>query len=109
MADHPYLTATDDGVLVDVHVQPGAHRPRVVGRHGDALKVAVAAPPVEGRANDAVVKAIAEVFGVPVADVTITSGQTARRKRLRVAGIDERSAQVAVDAALGTGGRPGRR
>ncbi len=109
MADHPYLHPTDDGIFVDVHVQPGAHRARVVGRHGDALKIAVAAPPIEGRANDAVVKAIAEVFGVPASDVTITSGDTGRRKRLLVAGVDERGAQVAVDNALAGGSRPGRR
>jgi uncharacterized protein (TIGR00251 family) len=109
MADHAYLTAADGGVYVDVHVQPGAHRPRVVGRHGDALKVAVAAPPIAGRANEAVVKAIAEVLGVAAGDVALASGETSRRKRLFVKGIDEKTAQVAFDAALADSSRPGRR
>ena len=109
MADHPYLHTTEDGVLVDVHVQPGAHRARVVGRYGDALKLAVAVPPLGDRANEAVVKAIAEMFGVPLADVTITSGETGRRKRVRVSGVEERAAQVAIDAVLADGSRPGRR
>lgn len=109
MADHAYLTAADDGVYIDVHVQPGAHKPRVVGRHGDALKVAVAAPPIQGRANDAVVKAIAEVLGVATADVAVTGGETSRRKRLFAKGVDEKAAQTAFDAALADAGRPGRR
>ena len=109
MADHAYLTAADDGLYVDVHVQPGAHRPRIVGRHGDALKVAVAAPPIEGRANEAVVKAIAEVLGVDAADVTLASGETSRRKRLFVKGVDEKVAQIAFEAALSDSSKPGRR
>lgn len=108
MADHPFLTAADEGVYVDVHVQPGAHRPRVVGRHGDAVKVAVAAPPVDGRANEAVVKAIADVLGVPGADVTVASGQTARRKRLFVSGVTEKAAQIAFDVALADASTPRR-
>jgi uncharacterized protein (TIGR00251 family) len=109
MADHAYLTAAEDGVYVDVHVQPGAHRPRVVGRHGDALKMAVAAPPVGGRANEAVVKGIAEVLGVAVADVALATGETSPRKRLFVKGIDEKAAQIAFDAALSDSSKPGRR
>ena len=108
MADHAYLTAADDGVYVDVHVQPGAHRPRVVGRHGDALKVAVAAPPVGGRANEAVVQAIAQVLGIAAADVAVASGQTSRRKRLFVTGVAEKAAQTAFDAALADSSTPRR-
>lgn len=109
MADHAYITPADDGVYVDVHVQPGAHKARVVGRYGDALKLAVAAPPVGGRANEAVVKAIAEVLGIAAGDVTIASGETGRRKRLFAKGLDERAAQVAFDSALAATSRPGRR
>jgi uncharacterized protein len=109
MADHAYLTPADDGLYVDVHVQPGAHRPRIVGRHGDALKMAVAAPPVGGRANEAVVKAIADVLGVAAGDVKVARGETSARKRLFVSGIEEKAAQIAFDAALADSSKPGRR
>jgi uncharacterized protein (TIGR00251 family) len=100
MASHPELRSTDDGVLLAVHVQPGAGRTEVVGRHGDALKVRVGAPPSGGRANDAVVALVAEAFGVKAAAVTVTSGATNRQKRLRIEGLDLDAATVVVDRLL---------
>ncbi|MGH9039851.1 MAG: DUF167 domain-containing protein [Acidimicrobiia bacterium] len=104
---------TDDGVLLQVHVQPGAGRSAVVGRHGDALKVRVAAPPVEGRANEATEALLAEALGLDRADVELTSGATSRSKRYRLRNIDaeefDKRLRVALDAANapegGTGGR----
>jgi uncharacterized protein len=102
-----------DGVVLRVHVQPGAGRSAVVGRHGDALKVRVAAPPVEGRANDATRSLLAEALAVPEADVELTSGQSSRAKRFRLKGIDAEEAdkrlRVALDDAKTTDGRSGRR
>lgn len=69
-----------------VHVRPGGRRDAVEGSHGDALAVRVAAPPTDGRANDAVRALLAEAFGVARREVEITSGHTARRKRVRVGG-----------------------
>jgi len=109
MAEYPYLTVTDDGIYVNVHVQPASHKARIVGTHGDALKIAVAAPPVGGKANEAVTQAIADVLGVPAGDVSITSGDTGRRKRLFVAGVGEKAAHSAFDAAFAEIARPGRR
>lgn len=100
MASHPELRSTDGGVLLAVHVQPGAGRTEVVGRHGDALKVRVAAPPAGGRANDAVVALVADAFGVKPAAVTVTSGATNRQKRLRIDGLDEEAAIVVIDRLL---------
>jgi uncharacterized protein (TIGR00251 family) len=96
-----------------VHCQPGAGRTQVVGRHGDALKVRVAAPPEAGRANDALLATLAEGLGVPAASVTLAAGATSRRKRVRVAGLEagelaDRLATL-VDAEAGPGGRRGRR
>ncbi len=99
------ITAGVDGIYIDVHAQPGARRPRVVGPHGDALKVAVSAPAVSGQANEALLLAVAAVFGVPVGDVSLTSGHNSRRKRMFVKGIDERSAWERVEVALSH--RPG--
>lgn len=70
-------------VLV-LHVQPGARRTEVVGTHGQALKVKLAAPPVDGKANDELLRYLAEAFGVPLRNVALLSGATGRSKRVRV-------------------------
>lgn len=76
----------EDGgaVVLTLHVQPGASRTEVAGMHGDALKVRLAAPPVEGRANDALRRYLADAFGVPMRNVVIERGETSRRKVVRV-------------------------
>ena len=101
MSDHPELAPTDGGVILAVHVQPGAGRTEVVGLHGDALKVRVAAPPADDRANAAVIDLVAKEFNLKRADVTITSGDKSRAKRLRLNGLDMRQASQAVERLLG--------
>jgi uncharacterized protein (TIGR00251 family) len=81
------MRAVEGGILLAVHVQPGASRSEVAGLHGDALKVRVASPPVDGRANAALVNFVAELLAVPRAGVRIISGQTGRRKLLRIEGL----------------------
>ena len=76
-------------VLLTVHVQPGAKRTEVAGVHGDALKIRLAAPPVDGRANDCLLAFLAERLGVTRAAVELVSGATARRKRVRLAGVSD--------------------
>ncbi len=80
-----WLHVDDDGCIVTLHVQPGAKRTEVVGEHGDALKLRLAAPPVDGRANDALVMFLAEVLDISRQSVVLLSGQSSRRKRLRIA------------------------
>jgi uncharacterized protein (TIGR00251 family) len=77
----------DGGVTFDVLVQPRASRPGVGPAVGDRLRVAVAAAPVDGKANDAVARALAEAFGVARSAVAIVRGQTSRRKTVRIAGL----------------------
>ncbi len=79
--------SNDDGVSFAVRVQPRARRNAIVGELGDALKIALTAPPVDGRANEACVEFFAELFDVPRSSVTITSGQSSRNKVIRVMGI----------------------
>lgn len=67
-----------------VYVQPGARRTEVVGVHDDALKVRIAAPPVEGKANAELVRFLAQALGVPKQQVRITRGAGARRKQVEV-------------------------
>ena len=101
-------------VVLRLHVQPGAGRTSVLGIHGDALKVRVAAPPVDGRANSALVEFLATEFGLKPADVTLVSGASSRSKRFKLAGLEPEAADAAVERLLagpGTGGqrRSGRR
>ena len=80
---------TSEGVTFTVKVHPRARKNAVTGVVGDALKLAVTAPPVEGRANQAVVEFFADLFEIPSASVTIASGETGRRKVVRVTGVSK--------------------
>jgi len=71
-----------------VHVQPGAKRSSVAGPHGERLKLRVAAPPSEGRANAAVIAFVAERLGVPRGQVSIVRGEHSRDKVIAVATPD---------------------
>jgi uncharacterized protein len=73
-----------DALVLALHVQPGAKRTQLAGRHGDALKLRLAAPPVEGRANDALRAFLADAFGVPQRKVTIVRGEASRDKIVRI-------------------------
>lgn len=77
----------DGNVILSVHVQPGARSSEIVGRHGDALKVRVGAPPTDGRANRAVVELLAKALGVPTSDIELVGGASSRRKRLKVSDL----------------------
>lgn len=81
------ITETDDGVRFDVHVVPRASRSAVVGEHDGCLKVALDAPPVDGAANDALVRLFAKLLGVPRRAITLVRGQTSRRKTLAIVGV----------------------
>ncbi|MEA3076706.1 MAG: uncharacterized protein QOF60_1614 [Actinomycetota bacterium] len=95
----------EGGVVLRLHVQPGAGRTAVTGRHGDALKVKVAAPPEQGRANEACVELVAKIAGVKPAEVSVVSGASSRSKKVRVAGVEAedfaRLLELALDEASG--------
>ncbi|PIE72824.1 MAG: YggU family protein [Deltaproteobacteria bacterium] len=81
----PWLDRRKDGTLVlSLHVQPGAAKTRLAGLHGDRLKLAVAAPPVDGKANGEIVRFLAKVIGCAARDVEVIAGQTSRQKRVAV-------------------------
>lgn len=71
-------------VVLVVHVQPGARRTEISGIHGEALKMKLAAPPVDGKANDALLRFLADVYGVPQRNATLLSGAASRRKKVRI-------------------------
>lgn len=76
----------DGTVLLRVHAQPGAKRTEVAGLHGAAVRIRVAAPALEDRANAALVAFLAEQFSVPRRDVRLLSGERSREKRLEIRG-----------------------
>jgi uncharacterized protein len=84
-----------------LRVSPGATRAGVIGRYGQAWKVRVAAPPEGGRANDAVVRLLAETLSVPREAVKLVSGQSARDKIVELTGIDSSQAERRLMAAVG--------
>ena len=78
---------TPQGATFAVRVQPRARKNAVVGEIGDALKISLTAPPIEGRANEACIAFLAEFLKVPRSSVTIAAGQTSRNKVVRVRGL----------------------
>jgi uncharacterized protein len=98
--DRLYERANDGSVVLSVHVQPGAGRTGPAGRHGEALKLRVAAPAERGRANDAVAELVAVLFGLKRRQVTIVSGHAARSKRVRLDGLDEAAFRDRLDSLL---------
>ena len=106
--DELFDVTGDGAVVLRVHVQPGAGRSGVVGRQGEALKVRVAAPPVEGRANDACVAQLADTFGVAPSDIALTSGEASRAKRFRIEGVELDAFRRLLERALEGERRPGR-
>lgn len=82
-----WARATGDGVELLVLVQPRASRTKVVGVHDGRLKIALAAPPVDGEANAALIEFIADALDVRKADVRLADGETSRRKRLLIQGV----------------------
>lgn len=84
-----WIRDTGDGaVVLSLHVQPGAKKTECVGPHGDAMKLRLAAPPVDGKANAELVAFLARFCGVARSAVTLVSGETSRAKRVRVEGLD---------------------
>ena len=89
---------TGAGVTFAVKVQPRAKRNAILGKMGEVLKLALTAPPVDGRANDACVEFFANLLKVPRSSVTIASGEHSRNKVIRVAGMtaDEMRRRMAM-------------
>ncbi len=95
-----YLTAVSGGVEIAVHAQPRASRSRVVGEHDGRLKIQLAAPPVDGLANEALTRLVADLLGVPKRQVEVVAGQTGRRKVVRALGVALDGARAALATVL---------
>ena len=81
-----FKQAADGRLTLTLHIQPGAKKTEFAGLHGDALKIRLAAPPVDGKANEALIRFVADQLGLAKSAVNLKSGQTSRRKVLEVIG-----------------------
>jgi uncharacterized protein (TIGR00251 family) len=94
-----WLTSDDKGVTLRLHIQPGAKKTEVVGLHGKALKIRLAAPPVDGKANACLIAFLADQLGVAKTSISLVSGDASRAKRVRVAGMLPSSVRAVLVAA----------
>ena len=100
------MTPARDGVPVFtdliIRAQPGASRDRIVGVMGDALKVAVSAPPEKGKANEAIERLLASELRLPGGSVKVVAGETSRRKTARIIGLDAIQVRQRLERLLTT-------
>ena len=94
--DHP------EGCVLSVRAQPGARRNGIVGEKAGTLKVAVTAPPDQGRANKALIEVLAECLGIKKSQVELLSGQTHREKRFLIRGVTRQQISDAIGKLLKT-------
>jgi uncharacterized protein (TIGR00251 family) len=92
--DQGFAKDVPDGCTLTLRVHPGARRNGVTGIHADALKIALTAPPVDGKANEALIAFLAETLRLPRARIAIVSGLTGRSKTIRITG--KSAAEVAA-------------
>jgi hypothetical protein len=96
------LNETARGITFAIKVHPRAHKSAITGLVGDALKLALTAPPVEGKANQAVIEFFADLFAIPRSSVTIASGETSRNKVVRISGMSRQMVEERLAGMLAT-------
>lgn len=96
------LTERPEGLVLAVRAAPGASKERVVGVHGSALKIAVAAPPEKGKANARILAVLATALAISARDLTLLSGDTSRDKRILIVGLPRSELLARLARALGT-------
>jgi uncharacterized protein (TIGR00251 family) len=99
------MRETADGVTLAVRAQPGAKKTAIIGVYGDGdlaqLKVAVQAPPIEGRANVALIAFLAEFFSLSRKNVVLTSGELSRSKIFLLRGVARAQAEASISKTIG--------
>ena len=84
-----WIRETSKGVVLPVRAVPRASKNEIQGVHGDALKVRLQAPPVEGKANAALIRFLSDVLDIPRSQLSIASGETGRNKAVLITGISK--------------------
>jgi hypothetical protein len=100
-----WLRAVPAGVMLAVRAQPGAKKTVIVGVYGEGesakLKIAIHAPPIEGRANGALIEFLAEMFSLPRKSVELVSGESSRSKVLLLRGVSAVEVKAKIDVQIG--------
>jgi uncharacterized protein len=96
-SDHALCTVNGEGIVLNLHIQPRASKNEVCGVQGDALKIRLTSPPVDGAANKLCREFLAELFHVPKSAVEIISGETSRHKRVKITTSDPARLHQIVD------------
>ena len=94
------LVEKDGAVRFEVHAKPRAKKSKLVGERGDAVEIALAAPPVDGAANEELVRIVAKVLAVPRRDVELVRGDTSRAKLVAVRGLSAGEIEARLRAAF---------
>lgn len=92
--------ADSASVSLSIHVQPKASRTRLAGLHGEALKLCITSPPVDGKANAAVIEFFAKLFKIPKGAVTLAGGEASRDKRIILEGVSADQAEALLHPLL---------
>ena len=94
------ITDHAEGCVLPVRAQPGARKNAVLGEHAGALKVAVTAPPEDGRANQALVELLRDVLGLKRSQIELMGGQTSRDKRFLIRNVTKKELSATIAALL---------
>ncbi len=102
MTEAPVTFARDtpDGCTLNVRIHPGARKNAITGTHDSALKISLTTPPVDGRANEALIAFLAEALKIPKSRIALLTGQTSRAKTLRITGKSAAEVLAALDPTL---------
>ena len=100
MTDVAFAQDTPEGCTLLVRIHPGARRDAVTGMHDGALKISLTTPPVEGRANEALIAFLAEALSLPKARIALVAGMTSRSKVLRIEGKSAAEVQAALSPTV---------
>jgi uncharacterized protein len=96
----PFTREAPDGCTLTVRIHPGARKNAITGTHNSALKISLTTPPIEGRANEALIAFLAESLQLPKSRIALITGQTSRTKILRITGKSAAEVQAALDPTI---------
>ncbi len=94
----PFLTDTPDGAVLSLRIVPRAAKNAIQGAHGDALKIRLCAPPVDGAANAALIEFLSDTLSLPRARIQLLGGKTSRTKRVLLAGLSASAIRTKIQA-----------